>query len=82
MGGWGRHADSLEGRRDNMLDDKAGQSGVFALCFISVLAECHFLLALELIAQAGEREHISQTYFQINHSSDCFCPLRTGDSQP
>lgn len=53
MGGWGRHADSLEGRRDNMVDDKAGQSGVFALCFISVQAECHFLTVSELIAQAG-----------------------------
>lgn len=36
-----------------MVDDKAKQTGVFALCFISVLAECHFLLVLELIAQAG-----------------------------
>jgi len=35
-----------------MVDDKARQSGVFALCFISVLAECHFLPVLELIAQA------------------------------
>lgn len=38
--------------KDNMVDDKARQSGVFALCFISVLAECHFLPVLELIAQA------------------------------
>lgn len=36
-----------------MVDDKARQSGVFALCFISVLAECHFLSVLELIAQVG-----------------------------
>lgn len=44
--------DRREGK-DNMADDKARQSGVFALCFISVLAECHFLPVLELIAQAG-----------------------------
>lgn len=68
MGGWGRHTDSLEGRRDNMVDDKAGQSGVFALCFISVLAECHFLPVLDLIAQAGgvvkclEGTHISNIF--------------------
>lgn len=51
-----------------MVDDKAGQSGVFALCFISVLAECHFLPVLDLIAQAGgvvkclEGTHISNIF--------------------
>lgn len=52
MGGRHRVTDWREGK-DNMVDDKARQSGVFALCFISVLAECHFLPVLELIAQAG-----------------------------